>query len=469
MGPAVAEVSRRLGRPFMPHQRLAADLALEVDPETGQLFYTEVVWTLPRQGGKTTWILAKATHRCTATPFFGPRQHLVYTAQTRNKAREKFVEDYAPTLEASAEFRSRVSSSWATGNEHLRFRNGSRFGIEATTEKAGHGGTLDEAFLDEAFAHVDNRAEQSFRPPMITRRNRQLSVISTAGWLDTSPYLWGKVRLGRELVASGAPSRTAYLEWSAPEGSDPGDPAVWWAAIPSLGHTITEDAIRAEYESFSARGDAGLADFCRAYLNMWLPKPREVLQSWLVVPELVWGALLDGASEIPPAGAVVYALDVAPDRSSAAVGVAGAREDGVAHVEVADWRPGTAWIVEWFVSRGIREVVLDGKGAPGFAQDLRDAGVQVVEAGAAEMATACARFFDACTTRGVRRRVQPILDEAVEGAAQRPLAGGWAWDKVRSAVNLTGLVAVTLALWRHMELARPAARSAYEARGPVTL
>jgi phage terminase large subunit-like protein len=453
----------------MPWQQYVADVLGEVDPDTGQLWYTEGDISLMRQVGKTTLTLAKSTHRCTATGFFGPRQQLVYTAQTRNKAREKFVEDYAPTLAASRAFASRVSSSWATGNEHLRFRNGSRFGIEATTEKAGHGGTLDEAYIDEAFAHIDNRVEQSFKPPMITRRNRQLIVESAAGWLDTSPYWWGKVRLGRELVSSGARSRTAYFEWSAPEGADPGAPATWWACIPSLGFTLTEDAVASEFESMSARGDAGLADFCRAYLNMWLPKPREADASWLVVSEAAWGALLDAGSEIPVRGRVVYALDVAPDRESAAVGVAGARADGLAHVEVADWRPGTSWVVEWFTSRGIREVVVDGKGAAGFAQDLADAGVEVVEAGPVEMATACGRFYDGCVARSLRRRAQPVLDDALEGAARRPLAGSWAWDKVRSGVDLTALVSVTLAYWRHLELARPAQTSAYEGRGLVAL
>lgn len=452
----------------MPWQQYVADVLGEVDPESGQLWYTEGDLSLMRQVGKTTLTLAKATHRCTAQGFFGPRQQLVYTAQTRNKAREKFVEDYAPTLAASRAFAQRVSASWATGNEHLRFRNGSRFGIEATTEKAGHGGTLDEAYIDEAFCHVDNRVEQSFKPPMITRRNRQLIVESAAGWLDTSPYWWGKVRLGRQLVEDPR-SRTAYFEWSPPEGSDPGDPATWWGCIPSLGYTLTEDAVASEFESMSARGDAGLADFCRAYLNMWLPKPREVLSAWLVITQAAWSAIHDAASEIPAAARVVYALDVAPDRSSAAVGVAGLRVDGLVHVEVADWRPGTGWVVDWFVARGIREVVLDGRCAPGMAADLRDAGVVVVEAGPAEMATACGRVFDACTAGTVRRRAQPILDDAVEGAAQRPLAGGWAWDKVRSVVNLTGLVAVTLALWRHLELDRPKASSAYEDRGLVAL
>ena len=125
--------------------------------------------------------MAKAVHRCSATGFFGPRQRLVYTAQTRQKAREKWEQDFVPDLEASRAFRRRFHPSWANGNEHLRFANGSRWGLEAATEKAGHGGTIDEAYLDEAFAHQDFRLEQAFGPAMITRVNKLLAWISHGG------------------------------------------------------------------------------------------------------------------------------------------------------------------------------------------------------------------------------------------------------------------------------------------------
>lgn len=224
LGPAVGSVARKLSKPHLPWQQHVADVTGEIDPDTGELFYDEVVLLVPRQSGKTTLKLAKATHRCTATSFFGPRQHVVYTAQTRNKAREKFEEDFAPELLGSATFAPRIKPHWGNGNEHIRFTNGSRFGIEATTEKAGHGSTLDEAYIDEAFAQVDDRLEQAFEPAMITRANRQLWVVSTAGWLDGSPYLLDKVRVGREQIETGLASRTAYFEWSAPDDADPEAP-----------------------------------------------------------------------------------------------------------------------------------------------------------------------------------------------------------------------------------------------------
>lgn len=223
LGPAVGEVARLLGKPLMPWQQYVADVILELDPDTGRLAYTEFGLTVPRQSGKSTLLLAKAVHRATATKFFGPRQQIVYTAQTRKDARKKWEEDYVEDLKASPAFRNKQAAHFGNGNEHIRFANRSRFGIESTTEKAGHGGTIDEAYIDEAFAQVDGRMEQAFGPAMITRRNKQLGWISTAGWLDGSPYLQDKVAAGRAQVEMGIRTGLAYFEWSAGEDVDPED------------------------------------------------------------------------------------------------------------------------------------------------------------------------------------------------------------------------------------------------------
>lgn len=279
-------MARKLGKPFMPWQQYVADVVMEIDPATGRLAYSEMGLTVPRQSGKSTFVEAKAAHRCSATGFFGPRQHVVYTAQTRQKAREKWEEEFLADLEASAAFRHRVRPHKGNGNEHIRFANRSRWGLEAATEKAGHGPTIDEAYIDEAFAHQDYRLEQAFGPAMITRANKLLAWISTAGWVDGSPYLREKVDLGRVVALEGRQRGIAYFEWSAPEDADPGDEAVWWACMPALGRTISVGAIRDEYEK--ARDAGKLNEFRRAYLNQWVP--RDVDADWEVISQDAWGS-----------------------------------------------------------------------------------------------------------------------------------------------------------------------------------
>jgi hypothetical protein len=119
----MGEVARLLGKPFMPWQQAAADVFLEIDPDTGELAYDEFGLLVTRQTGKSTWVLAKATHRASATKFFGPRQQITYTAAKRNKARKKWEEDFVETLRASRAFRSKVYPHFGNGNEHIRGRH----------------------------------------------------------------------------------------------------------------------------------------------------------------------------------------------------------------------------------------------------------------------------------------------------------------------------------------------------------
>src|SRR5690606_22407181 len=204
-GPAVAAIAEKIGYPLMPWQRYVADVALEIDPDTGRLAYREVRLTVPRQSGKTTLLLALGTHRALG---FGERQVITYGAQTRNDARKKWEDDYVVALETSP-IAKLITVRKTNGNEAIIFRNRSRWGITSNTEKAGHGSTLDLAMLDEAFSQVDDRMEQAFKPAMITRSQPQFWVVSTAGTPD-SVYLREKVDGGRKIVERDVRKGVAY-------------------------------------------------------------------------------------------------------------------------------------------------------------------------------------------------------------------------------------------------------------------
>jgi hypothetical protein len=438
----------------MPWQQDVADVVMEIDPATGRLAYSELGLTVPRQSGKSTWIEAKSAHRCSATGFYGARQHVVYTAQTRLKAREKWEEDFLADLQASREFKGRIRPHLANGNEHIRFANRSRFALEASTEKSGHGSTIDEAYIDEAFAHQDWRLEQAFGPAMITRVNKLLAWISTAGWVDGSPYLAEKVALGRLAVGEGRQRGLAYFEWSAPPDADPGDEAVWWACMPALGWTISVDAIRAEYEK--ARDSGRLNEFRRAYLNQWVPK--DAPDAWQRFSQAAWRAGEDPRPAM--VGPVALAFSVAPGGSGAAIAAAGRRVDGLGCGELVEPpRPGTAWLMGRLLELVAKwdpvVLVVNPVGAAGdFEKDLAERGfstkpgpgqrrLQLV--GPREYAQACGAFARDVVNGVWKHPPQPPLDDAAAGAGTRPLADAWAWAWKNSTADISPLEAVTLA------------------------
>jgi len=274
------------------------------------------------------------------------------------------------------------------GDEAIRWHNGSRHGITAPGEKAGHSDVLDLAVADEAWGLEDSRLEQGLSPTMVTRPQPQLWVVSTAGTVR-SAYLRAKVEQGRARVGTDRRSAVAYFEWSAPEGSDPADPQTWRGCMPTLGHTVREATIAHEFERLD------LADFCRAYLNWW---PGEIPNDWQVINEAAWRVLADPSSAaVDP---VAFAADVTPDRSAAAIAVAGLRPDGLGHVEVVDHRPGTGWVVGRLVELAVRwspcAVVVDEVGPAGsLVAPLEAAELEVVKPSARARAAADSGFYDA--------------------------------------------------------------------------
>jgi phage terminase large subunit-like protein len=432
----------------MPWQREVVDIAYElddhVDATTGEisqrLAYREIRLTVPRQSGKTTLMLAAMTHRCVA---MGERQRVGYTAQTGKDARLKWEDEHVPALERSP-FASMMQVRRTNGSEALRWSNGSLWSLLATTETAGHGAQLDLGVIDEAFSLTDDRLEQAMKPAMITRPQPQLWIVSTAGTND-SLYLNDKIDDGRARVQSGTRSGVAYFEWSAPDDADISDESVWWSCMPALGQTVPIEAIRSDFQSMRE------PEFRRAYLNQ--RQDRSASAPWQIISESDWAACLDHRSRMDDLPTL--ALDVTPTRSMSSLGACGLRSDGMAHIEVIGNRPGTSWIFDWFAAddRAARykSIVIDPVSAAGsMVADLRALGLQVIEIGPRQLVTGCGKLFDLITSKQIRHIDQTPLNAAVAGAKRRPLGDAWAWHRRDTSVDVSPLVACTLALQGHI-------------------
>jgi hypothetical protein len=429
----------------MPWQRHVADVALEQDPDTGLLVYRRVVLTVPRQSGKTTLLLAAMVHRAQA---FRRRQRISYTAQNRLKARQKWEDEHLPILERS-QFRPLFTVRRQIGQEAIRWRNGSIHGLEAPTEESGHGDVLDLGVIDEAFSQEDARVEQGFSPAMITRPEPQLCVVSTAGKSRAkSPYLWGKVSQGRAAVEAGIPTGTAYFEWSADPDADPGDPATWWGCMPALGHTVTEAAVRGEFEEMD------LEEFRRAYLNQWLD---EAPDEWLVISREQWEAL--AGPPVAPGSPVAFAADMTPDMSYGAIGVAWRDADDLVHVEVpaGDHRPGTAWmaerLIELYNTWPTCAVVVAADGPASTLIPPLQAALPrevLLKPGATDRAAATGQMYEGVTdSRTWRHLGQVELTTALASARKQVVGDHWWWARKNVMADVSPLVAVTYAAWGH--------------------
>lgn len=447
-GGELAKVAAALHQPYMPWQRMVADVAGEYDPETGIPYYREVIVTVPRQSGKTTLFLSFQVHRCTAPRWSHP-QRSAFTAQTGKDARDKWLDELFPLLRKSKLQPVIARIYEGMGNEYVKFKNGSLIRILSSSNSSGHSKTLHQATADEVWHDVDDRREQGLRPAMITIPDAQFLVCSTAG-TETSVVLQRKVKAGRAAVKEDTGRGIAYIEFSAPGGKDwdPDDTESFYSFHPALcpdppcrcgngewRHTITIDAILVE------RAGMELGEFKRAYGNIESSNEAE-----REIPEAVWKRVQSATAA--PTGQLRFGIDANEDRSAGAIVSSGG---GV--LELLEYRPGVGWMVERAADLALKwdgVVVLDGGGPVAYmADDLKKKGVRVESLGAAEVAECCGRIYDdiadekvAFSTRGDH---WAHMDDAVAGLATRPAGDRTVWSRASSSADICPFMSATLA------------------------
>ena len=472
---------RRQGKRPMPHQRLIWDVAYELDPDTGLFAYDQVVVIGPRQGtGKTELLFAPMTHRCVAfddelarwsreqfghdVPVPGP-QRVVYTAQRADDARLKWRDVHHARLQKTP-YRRDYTPRLQQNLETFFWRNGSTWSPASTTGKTGGtGDTIDWWAIDEAWSRPDFRTELGLSPATLTRWWQQGWVTSmipgrARAAVGTWPYLKHKLELGIAQVEAGVRHGTAFFLFAAPDGSDPADPRTWYAAMPGLGTTVPEQAVRSQFNKLD------LVDFCAEFLS-WVP--TEAAPRWTLIRQETWRALQDRQSRIE--GTRAFAPVIAEDRSSACICVAGRRADGQWHVEVVEpghriavGAAGIAWVLPRLVElvkewKPCTTVINPARPEASLIVPLRNTTVNgkpidVTTPNQREVAGACGRFFDATgetatperpQTTWVHHLGQPELDLSLANARQLDIGDSGAFVFVKKGspgplIHLNGCV-----------------------------
>lgn len=447
-----------MGRPFMPWQAQAADVALEVDPASGLFVYSTVGITVPRQSGKTTLTGAIAEHRT----LYRPRARVWLTAQTREIARDWLLNEHVPDLQASPlEPFARVRR--AQGSEGISYPSGGMFRIFAPLPAALHSKQSDLVIVDEAWAHELERGrqiDQAIVPTQATRPGAQVLKVSTAGD-ESSLWLWDLVTRGRAAVDAGRRETIAYFEWGAGEDVDPCSPATWETFHPAYGRTIGAPQMKAALE------ELGPAGFRRAYGNQW---PEGMGRSAAPkIPPGRWAAV-----QVPPVRLIdagvrcAIGFDTPRDRSSAAVAVAWRDRKGP-RVEITDARPGTGWLAERIAELySRRKPVAIGYPADTPAGDVADtlatAGLPVLPIRGRDWPAACAGWLALVLEAKIRISEHPALAEAAKVAPARDSGdGGWTWHRRGAVASIAPVIAATAATWalEHPAGAEPATWTAF--------
>lgn len=395
----------------------------------------EVGVVTPRQNGKNGILEAR---ELAGLFLFGERL-ILHSAHEFKTAQEAFRRVLF-LVENNDDLRKRVARIRTShGEEGIELRDGARLRFIARSTGSGRGFSADCVILDESYA-LSAEAMGALLPTLSALPNPQVWYTSSAGKRDSTQLMMIRDR-GR---AGGDPG-LAYFEWSAPLESQADDPEAWAAANPALGIRIEAEFIEREFNALP------ISEFRRERLGIW--DDESAGADW-VIPLEAWQACADPGSEIEDP--VVFAPDVSIDRSWASISAAGVREDGLAGVEVIDYRRGTSWVVprlaELVERHGALAIGVDPGGPCGsLIPELEQLGVPLVTMSARDIAQGCGAFYDAVVEQRVRHRDQPELNAAVGAARKRPLGDAWAWARKGASSEITTLISATVALKTYTE------------------
>jgi hypothetical protein len=163
---------------------------------------------------------------------------------------------------------------------------------------------------------------------------------------------------------------------------------------------------------------------------------------------------------------VAIGLDISPLRDYAAVQVYGVRVDGLGHTQLADYRPGTKWLVPRLIE--LREAlgpisIAMGRGTHAFLETALDAAGfhrpedpdapksgDLAVTNAVDMAAAAGQLLEAVREESFRVVPNRHLDVAVASAKTRQTGETIAWTTKGVEGDISPLVAMTLARWSYM-------------------
>jgi len=451
-------------------QRYCLTGAMGIQPN-GKWSAFEVKILVSRQNGKGSILEARELG---GLYLFKTDRLLIHTAHQHKTASEHYQRIWSLISQTPDLSRRLQRHSSAYGREFIQLRPGptvilgssgrevlrqesSRLVFIARTGSSGRGFTADYLNYDEDMT-LDSGEVGSSLPSLSARPNPQVWYSGSAGTKKSTQLAFVRKRGVAAAEGEREPGRLFFVEWSinwhkeecnsdCTEHDDPDTIESLAKANPGLGIRLSLDVIEAEKEAMTP--DERLRE--RLGVGVY-PVP---LDAWLVIPKKWFDATADKSEEPPRVRSPVFAIEVAPDRSSAAISVVGKRPDGFIGVQVVENHEGTNWIVNRVKAIDAKwhplKWVIDKRTATNTViAELEREGIKLELMTATDVATACGQIYDGFRDDLLRHYNQAALRSALAAVDWRKLSESRAFDRMNSQVDQSPLMSATFAYWGYL-------------------
>lgn len=439
--PAVRDKCAEFGVRFRPWQDGAGRLILS--KRSNGKYAASIGGTgmsIPRQVGKTFLVGAMVFALC----LLRPKLTVIWTAHRARTAEETFKKMQA--FARRKKIAPHIDKIWlGSGEEEIRFRNGSRILFGARAREFGRGfDEVDVLIFDEAQILTESVLEDMV--PATNQSRQDTGALLLFMGTPPRPKDPGEVftRL-REEALTGEDEDTGWIEFGAdpsftptplPAPLTPAD----WKQVAKANPSYPDDTPRESILRMRKRGGTD-ASFLREGLGIW-----DVANADHAFGAGHWSACRRPRQGKPAAFALAASLDLS---RWALVAASEPDEDDVIDLVPMQHGPGSGWVVErakQLQDRHKIDLVVDSRGpAAVLIPNLEAAGLNLTIAKTGDVLDACAEIYTRVQDRRIGHDDYPELNTAVAGAVKRAVAKRWAWGQGKDVEDISTLEAATLA------------------------
>ena len=331
---------------------------------------------------------------------------------------------------------------YANGTESIEMLNGTRLDVVAATRDGSRGRSVNGLlFIDE----VREITEEGFRaatPVTRAHPNSHTLLCSNAG--DAFSTVLNDLR---ERAISYPPKSFGFYEYSAPQYCKIEDRNAWAMANPSLGYTITEEAIE-EAIATSPIENTRTETLCQWIDSLSSPWPHGVLEE-----------TSDSTLEMSAGAYTVFGFDVSPSRRNGSLVAGQILPDGRIGIGILETYSSQVAIDELKMAASIkgwadiykpRLVCFDKYATQTIADRLSQSGVVVEDVSGQQFYKACGDLLEGLVNHRVVHNGQVELIQQMNNCAAKVNDAAWRIIKRKSAGDISAPIGLAMVVSKLM-------------------
>jgi phage terminase large subunit-like protein len=426
----VEDICKIIEMPLLPWQKQVLKDMLVVDKK-GQFIRKTNLLLIARQNGKTH--LARML--ILAHLLKWDSKNILIMSSNRSMALDTFRQ-VAQVLETNDHLKGFVKQiRYANGTESIEMLDGTRLDVVAATRDGSRGRTADFLYIDE-LREISEEGYRAAIPTTRSRPNSQTLLTSNAG--DAFSIVLNGMR---ERALDNAPKSFGFYEYSAPQYCKIDDRKGWAYANPSLGYTITEEALE-EAVATSPIENTRTEMLCQWIDSLQSPWPNGILEE-----------TSDSSLQIPVGGYTVFGFDVSPSRRNASLVAGQLLPDGRIGVGILQTWSSQVSVDDLTVAKDIkawadqyrpRQICYDKYTTQSISDKLSNAGQITQDISGASFYQACGDLLDGLVNHRVVHNGQAEFIQQMNNCAAKVNDSAWRIVKRKSAGDVSAPIALAM-------------------------